>query len=98
VQVGAEAAPRAEPGDGLDGPGDAVAAKQQPGPPAEVPCLHLLPIGERDDRPGREVEPGFDDAIIAKRDPQARVRAEQAPLPERDDLGAATGQGAHDPG
>jgi hypothetical protein len=42
VEVGAEAAPRARPGDGFDGPGDAVAAEQQACPSAQVPRLCLL--------------------------------------------------------
>src|ERR1700691_512159 len=75
VEGGAEGAPLARPGDGLDGPGDAVAAEQQPGLPAQVPGLGLLAVGEGDDRPGGQIEPGFDDAVIAEGDPQARVRA-----------------------
>ena len=70
VEVGAEAAPRAQPGDGLDRPGDAVSAEQQSGLPAEVACLGVLAIGQRDDCPGRQVEPGLDDAVIAEGDPQ----------------------------
>src|ERR1700722_9558738 len=96
VEVRAQAAPRARPGDDLDRPADAVAPEQEPGLPAQVSCLGPLAVGERDDRAGRQVEPGLDDAVIAQRDAKSRVGAQQAPLADRDDLLAAAGQGALD--
>src|SRR5262245_25735280 len=42
------------------------------------------------------VEPRLDHAVVAQRDAGPRVRAEQATLADRDDLGTAAGQGAHD--
>ena len=65
VEVGAKAAPRTRPGDDLDGSADAVAAEQEPRLPAQVSRLGPLAVGEGDDRARCQVEPGFDDAVIA---------------------------------
>src|SRR5699024_12101103 len=45
-----------------------------------------------------DVEPGLDDAVIAQGDAAAGVCAQQAALPEADDVFAASGERAHDGG
>src|SRR5699024_2378239 len=49
-------------------------------------------------RAGGDVEPGLDDAVIAQGDAAAGVCAQQAALPEADDVFAASGERAHDGG
>src|SRR5207248_5391703 len=47
---------------------------------------------------GGDVAAGLDHAVVAERDADSRVRAEQAPLADAHDLLAAAGQGTHDRG
>ena len=55
-----------------------------------------LAVGKRDLRAGGQVEAGLDGAVVAQGDSEAGVGAQQATLPDRDDLGAAARQRAHD--
>ena len=45
-----------------------------------------------------DIQPGFDDALVAEADADARFRAEQTTLADADLLGAAARQRAHDAG
>ena len=57
--------------------------------------LHDRAVRQRHLGSGGEVEPGLHDAVVAQRDAEAGLRAEQAPLADADALRATTGQGAH---
>src|SRR4029079_5879417 len=57
------------------------------------PSLAVAPVGPR-----RDVAAGLDDAVVAERDADAGVPADQAPLADRDHLGPAARQGAHNRG
>src|SRR5690606_2759304 len=92
-------------GEDLDGSGARVAAEQEVVASGELERLdharltlvaHLTEHGDLG--PGRDVQPGLDDAVVPERDAEAGVRPEEAALADRDDLLAAAGQGAHDRG
>ena len=96
------AMPVAAPRHRLDGAGDRVAAEQHVAGAGELGRLDHLGLGvavqDRDLGAGGDVAAGLDHAVVAERDADAGVGAEQAALPDRDDLLAAAGQGAHDRG
>ena len=80
----------------LDGAGDRVAEEQQVARPESSRALTTVPSGRVTFGAGRDVEPGLDDAVVAERDAEAGVGAEQAALADADPLRAAAGEGAHD--
>ena len=93
-----EPGPAARAREHLDGARLGVAAEQQPARAAQRPGLDDLAVGRGDLGPGGDVEAGLDRAVVAERDAQSGVGAEQAALADRDHLGAAARQGAHDRG
>src|SRR5690606_4975483 len=90
----------------LDRPGHRVAAQQQPVAARQLACgdhggggRRRAGAGEDGDLgAGGDVQPGLDDAVVAQRDPDAAVGAQQAALPDDDALPAAAGQRAPDRG
>ena len=64
--------------------------------PLSSRALTDVAVRQRDERARGDVEPGLDRAVVAERDADARVGAEQAALADRDHLAAAAGQRAHD--
>ena len=67
----------------LDGAGLRVAAEQQAVGAAQLAGLDDVAVGQRDERARRDVEPGLDRAVVAERDADAGVGAEQAALADR---------------
>ena len=101
VQGGVERDAVAAPRHGLDGAGHRVAAEQHVARAGELGGLDHLGSpspSEGDLGAGGDVAAGLDHAVVAERDADAGVGAEQAALADRDDLLAAAGQGAHDRG
>ncbi len=96
MQRGVEAAPRPGALAGDDGAGLAVADEHHPADARQLLALDDLAIGEGDERAGRDVEPGLDDAVVAEADPDAGVGTEEAALADRDLFGATARQRAHD--
>ena len=96
-------------GQGLDGTGLGVAAEQDVGgagqlsgrnhtwllEQAEVAGHHAALRHEGDPRSGRQVQTGFDDAVVTQRDPEPRVRPQQAVLAQGHALAPAAGEHAH---
>src|SRR5690625_3294893 len=90
----------------FDGTSDGVAAQQHAGCSGKLGCLHggaFVNVSDFSDaaedgnlRARGDVEAGFDNAVIAKRNAHAGVCTEQAALTDGNGLLAATGQGAHD--
>lgn len=58
-------------------------------------ALTTWPSGSVIRVPHGDVQTGLDDALVAERDPDARLRADQAALADDDALRAAAGEGAH---
>ncbi len=86
--------------DRLDRARERVAAEEEVRPARQVPGLDH-PAGlarQRHLRARRDVEARLDHAVVADRDAEARVRAEEAAASDRDPLRAAAGEGAHDRG
>ena len=83
----------------LDGPGrrccGGTAGRRRRRAPR---ALTTSPSGVVTRVPAGDVEAGLDDAVVAQRDPEAAVGAEQAALADRDDARAAARQRAHDRG
>src|SRR5690606_2173413 len=73
-------------------------AEQQTALAGQHPGLVDGPVGQRHLGAGGDVQAGFHDAVVAEGDADAGVGADQAALPDGDDLLAATGEGAHDRG
>ncbi len=69
----------------LDRAGLRVAAEQQAVGAGQLERLDDLAVGQRHARAGRHVEAGLDDAVVAERDAEPGVGAEQAALADRDD-------------
>src|SRR4051794_37955689 len=82
----------------LDGARHRVATEEQVATARQVHRLHDAPVRESDLRTGGDVAPGLPDAVVAERDADPGVRAEQAALADRHHLRAAPRQGAHDRG
>ena len=82
----------------LDRAGLAVPAEHHVRRPRQLTGLHDRAVGQLHERAGGDVQPGLDHAVVAEADAEARVGAEQAALPDRDPLGPAARQGAHDRG
>ena len=80
----------------LDGPARAVAPEQQPVGAAELGRLHHRAVGQGHPGAGRDVEAGLDHAVVAERDADAGVGADEAPLADADHLLASAGQRPHD--
>src|SRR5690606_16096076 len=72
-----------------------VAEEQEAALAREMARLHHA-VGREHRRRRRDVQTGLDDAVVAEADADTRVGPQQAPLTDRDDLLAATGQRAHD--
>jgi hypothetical protein len=89
---------------GLDRPGHRVAQEQHAVHTGQLRGLRRLerPLGglrfvdQHDLRSGGDVEARLDDAVVAERDADARVRSEQAARADRDAVRAAAGERAHD--
>src|SRR5664279_5553059 len=99
VQGLVEAAPGPRTRDGLDPAGEGVAAVEQSGGTGEIARLdHLLTAVGHEGQlgAGGQVQPGLDDAVVAERDADAGIRAEQTPAADGDLLLTAAGQRAHD--
>src|SRR5690242_9072262 len=96
VEGGVEPAPVPRPGQRLERPGHAVAPEEQAGRARQRRRLDDLAAREDDLGARGHVAAGLDDAVVAERDPDAGVRADEAALPDPDDLLAAARQGAHD--
>ena len=77
-------------------PDDAVAPEQQVVAPGQVAGLDDRAVLQRHLGAGGDVAAGLDHAVVAERDADAGVGADQAPLADADDLGAAAGERAHD--
>src|SRR4029453_4279765 len=82
----------------LDGAGDGVANEQQVVAPGELAGLDDRAVRESDLRAGREIEAGLDDAVVAERDAEPGLGAQEAAFADPDPLGAATRERAHDRG
>jgi hypothetical protein len=80
---------------GLDGPGHRVADEQQAVLTGQLARLDHAAVGEGDLGAGGEIEAGLHDAVVAERDAQSGLSAQQAAFADADPLGAAAGQGAH---
>src|SRR6476469_984977 len=101
MQGGVQGDPVALPRHRLDRAGGGVAAEQDVARSREVAGLQdPLGVAVADEhlRAGRDVAVGLDDAVVAQRDADAGVGAEQAALADGDDLLAAARQGPHDRG
>src|SRR5689334_16884679 len=94
VQDVVEAAPDRVVRAGLDGAGDRVAAEEDVRGAAELTGLDDLPVGHGDPGARGDVETGLDDALVAERDADARLGADQAALADGDPDIAAAGEGA----
>ena len=90
MQGGVELDAGARAGADLERAGDGVAQEQQPRHAGRAPrALTTRPSGSSDLRAGRDVAAGLDHAVVAERDADAAVRADQAALADADDLLAA---------
>ena len=83
VQRRVEPCPLARARERLDRAGARVAPEQQAVGAAQVAALDDLAVGQRDQRAGRDVEPGLDRAVVAEADADPGVGAEQAALADR---------------
>src|SRR4051794_10515537 len=88
VEGGVETAPGPRPLSRLDGPGLAVADEHHPADAGHLAALRHLAVGQLHERAGGDVQAGLDDAIVTEADPDAGVGPEEAPLADRDLLGA----------
>src|SRR5947209_20607843 len=89
VQRRVEPAPRAAARQALDRARLAVAAKEQVRGARQLAGLDDLPVGHAHAGAGGQVEARLDHAVVAERDAEARVGAQQAALAEWADLPAA---------
>src|SRR5262245_16912425 len=78
VEGGVEFDAGALAGAGLQGAGDRVAPEQQVRGAGEVAGLDDAAVGEGELRTRRDVDAGLDGAVVAERDADARVRADEA--------------------
>ena len=79
----------------LDAAGDGVTQEQQVGSPGKFPGLDHLAIRERHLGAGREIQAGFDDAVVAEGDAEPGLGTKEAALPDPHALGPAAGEGPH---
>ena len=91
-----EPAPGATSLQALDGARDRVSAEQHVVDAGKVTTFGGGLVGQGDHRSSGDVETGFDHAIVSERDPDSRIGTEQTSLPDLDDVGPTSGQGAHD--
>src|SRR5215213_7737809 len=96
VQRGVQAGPVAGALAGFDGAGLAVADEHHPADPRQLLALDHIAVGQLHQRAGGDIEAGLDDAVVAEADAHAGVGAEQAALADRDLLGPAARERAHD--
>src|SRR5690242_12068820 len=68
----------------------AVAPELQAVTAGQLGRLDDAAVRHRDLRAGRDIHARFDDAVVAERDTDARVRTDEAPASDGDDLAAAT--------
>lgn len=80
----------------LQGSGCRVAPKEQAWPPGQLRCLDGLALWCSDERASRDIAACLDDAVVAERDADTGVGAEQATLAHAHNLFAASTGMTHD--
>src|SRR5690242_10605804 len=98
MERGIERAPHPLALDRLERAGAGIAPEQQAALARQLARLHGAAVLERDQRPGGDVAAGLDDAVVAERDAEARIGADQAALADAHLLLAAARQRAHQRG
>jgi len=94
VQILVEGDALTAAGHHFHGPTHRIAAEQQIVTAGQFERLDRRALGCDDLGARGDIQAGFDDAVVAQRDAQARVGAEQTPLADRNDFCATAGQRA----
>src|SRR5579883_202937 len=98
MELGIEGAPHLLAPDRLERAGAGIAPEQEAALARQLARLHGAAVLELDQRPGSDIAAGLDHAIVAQRNTQTGIGADQAALADAHLLLAAAAQGAHQRG